>query len=222
MFLGKKMRGMILAAGVGERMQPLTDTCPKPLIQVKDKPLVEYQIEALKKNNIFDIVINTHHKAKMIEDYLGNGEKFGVRIYYSHEHELLDTGGGIKKALPKLGKSPFIIINADIITDFELKSLPLRPKQMIHLVLVNNPNHNPNGDFALNGDRITKTGTERYTYAGIGLFRPEAFSDIPKSKFQLSEVINKYIESNEVTGQIFDGKWLDVGTQERLDLANVS
>ena len=172
------MIAMILAAGRGERMRPLTDSTPKPLLEVKGKPLIVHHIERLASAGIKTIVINTGHLGGQIHERLGTGEGFGVSIKYSDEgDELLETAGGIVKALPLLGNVPFIVTNADIVTDFDYSFLPRQLVSDAHLVMVDNPEHNTVGDFALEKNRLHNEGQHRLTYSGIGLFSPLFFKD---------------------------------------------
>ena len=210
---------MILAAGRGERMRPLTDQTPKPLLEVAGKPLIARHIEALAKAHVNDIVINLSHLGERIEAALGDGRRFDVRIHYSHEAEALETAGGIAKALPLLGEEPFAVVNGDILTDFDFSKLreALRPDALAHLVLIDNPPHHPGGDFGLDATRVRNTADTRLTFSGIGVYRPALFSHIvPGTKFQLAAVLRPQIDAGRVTGEHFRGRWHDVGTPARL------
>lgn len=215
------MIAMILAAGRGERMRPLTDTVPKSLLEVGGKPLIVYQIEALALAGTEKIVINTGHLGNQIMDYLGDGQKFNVRIFYSDEgEEPLETAGGIVKALPLLGKAPFIVTNADIFTDFDYRSLPTELDSDAHLVLVNNPPHNPQGDFAFEDGRILAEGSERLTFSGIGLYQPRFFKSCVPGRYPLAPLLLQSAQNNCLSGQHFLGNWSDIGTPDRLNEVN--
>jgi len=212
---------MILAAGRGERMRPLTNVTPKPLLKVGGKPLLQYHIENLAQTGIEYIVINHVHLGKLIEDYFGNGKKFGVSIHYSAEGDTpLETGGGIKLALPILRSESFIVVNADIWTDYDFNKLPRKLDGLAHLVLVANPPHHLEGDLCLSGDRI-KNKTENYlTYSGIGVYKAELFSDCKQVTFPLTSILRPAIAKQRVSGEFYSGRWVDVGTPERLSLLN--
>jgi MurNAc alpha-1-phosphate uridylyltransferase len=223
---------MILAAGRGERMRPLTDTLPKPLLHVGGKALIEYHLQNLAQAGFRDIVINHAHLGHMIEAALGNGERFGVRIHYSPESAALETAGGIAQALPMLragaGKEqrqPFLTVNADIYCSMDFSSLlPVLRRMrdnpdsaLAHLVLVDNPAHHPDGDFALESGRVTVTRKEILTFSGIGIYQPELFQDIvPGTVAKLAPLLKEAIAGEKVSGQCYSGLWVDVGTPERL------
>jgi MurNAc alpha-1-phosphate uridylyltransferase len=212
------MKAMILAAGRGERMRPLSNTVPKPLLKAGGRALIEYVIAALKEGGVTQIVVNHAHLGKQIIDYLGNGSKFGVDIVYSDESQgALETGGGIRKALPLLGEEPFIVINSDIWTDFPVASLPKHLSGLAHLVLTDNPPHHPEGDFYLNDSLVNLEGGTRLTFTGIGLYSPRLFSRMAEQSFPLAPLLQKAIVQGLVTGQYYNGRWIDVGTPERLD-----
>ena len=213
------MRAMILAAGRGERMRPLTDATPKPLLKVGGKPLIGRLLEALAGAHVSDIVINVSHLGARIEEALGDGRLWDVRISYSREAEPLETAGGIAKALPLLGAEPFIVVNGDILTDYDFGKLPdaRAPGALAHLVLIENPPHHPRGDFALEGSNVLNSGTAQLTFSGIGYYDPSLFTHIvPGTKCQLAAVLRPQIESGRVSGEHFRGRWHDVGTPERL------
>ncbi len=211
------MKAMILAAGRGERLRPLTDELPKPLIKVAGKSLIEYHIENLAKAGINKIIINTAWLAEKIHQQLGNGSSYGISIIYSDEGSALETAGGIINALPLLGDEPFLVVNGDIWCDFDFSTLPtLNANTQAHLVLVNNPAHNPQGDFALQNTLIKNTGETMYTYSGIGIFSTTFFSAQKKGIAPLAPVIREKCEQNLVSGQYHSGRWTDVGTLERL------
>jgi N-acetyl-alpha-D-muramate 1-phosphate uridylyltransferase len=215
------MFAMILAAGRGERMRPLTDKAPKPLLEIAGKALIVYQIEALKSAGVENIVINTGHLGDQIQSRLGAGESFGVRIRYSDEaDDILETAGGIIKALPLLGDSPFIVTNADIYTDFDYQTLPEQLQSDAHLVLVNNPPHHPQGDFAFEEGRILKKGKKVLTYSGIGLFHPRFFKNCDPGRSPLAPLLHKSAHANNLTAQHYEGLWSDVGTPSRLEEIN--
>lgn len=214
------MRAMILAAGFGERMRPLTDSCPKPLLTVGGRALIEYHLSALRRAGIEDIVINIAHLGKQIEQHLGDGSKYGLSIEYSRESSPLETAGGIANAIHLLGTAPFVVINGDIWCDYPLSDLPQQIEGMAHLILVDNPAHNPTGDFVLNRvgrvDEAT-ADNECLTFAGIGIYRPELFKEIAKATVApLAPLLVNAMRKGEVTGVHHQGEWLDIGTQERL------
>ena len=210
---------MILAAGRGERMRPLTDHIPKPLLKAGDTALIVHHITALQRAGITRLVINHAHLGHKIENYLGSGEQFGVSIRYSAEGEgeALETGGGIFKALPLLGKEPFLVVNGDIWTDMDYAGLAIGDADA-HLVMVNNPDHNPQGDFALTNGRLHQHGSAKLTFSGIGVYRPELFMGCRPGKFPLAPILRDAMDNNRVSGELFTGQWIDVGTPQRLQL----
>ncbi len=215
------MMAMILAAGRGQRMRPLTDSIPKPLLEVMGKPLIVHHIERLVSAGIKTIVINTGHLGGQIHERLGTGESFGASIKYSDEgDELLETAGGIVKALPLLGSAPFIVTNADIVTDFDYSFLPVQPGSDARLVMVDNPKHNPDGDFALENNQLHNEGQHRLTYSGIGFFSPLFFKDCVSGRRPLAPLLRQSAQAGKLTGEHFKGYWRDIGTPERLDEAN--
>ena len=212
------MRAMILAAGRGERMRPLTDSIPKPLLEVNGKPLIQYHVENLVRSGMTSIVINHARLGAQIERYLGDGSRFGADITYSPEGDLpLETGGGIFNALPLLGTDPFVVVNADIWTDFPFHTLPPQPTHLAHLVLVPNPPYNPGGDFSLAGTQAGVIGTPLYTFSGIAVYRPELFTGCKRGAFSLAPLLRIATARQQVTGELYDGDWMDIGTAERLD-----
>jgi len=213
---------MILAAGRGERMRPLTDHTPKPLLIVHDKPLIVWHIERLKKAGISQLVINHAHLGEQIEHALGDGSAFGVSIAYSPEETALETGGGIAHALSLLGEQPFLVVNGDVWTDIDYEALALDEGDAAHLVLVNNPSHNPNGDFALNKDRVAVDGSDKLTFSGVGLYQPHLFTGQSEERFPLAPLLRNAMSQNTVSGQHHQGIWTDVGTPERLAEINAS
>lgn len=215
------MRAMILAAGRGERMRPLTDTTPKPLLEVAGKPLIIYQLEALSVAGVDKVVVNLGHLGGQIRECLGTGEAYGVEITYSDEGDApLETAGGIIKALPFLGKAPFIVTNADIYTDFNYQSLPKKLNADAHLVLVDNPDHNKQGDFVLNHDQVQCIGENKLTYSGIGLFHPDLFRNCDSGRYPLAPLLRQSAKAGRLGGQFYQGLWSDVGTPARLEEIN--
>jgi MurNAc alpha-1-phosphate uridylyltransferase len=212
---------MILAAGRGERMGALTEETPKPLLIFKGKPLIVWHIEKLAAAGFKDIVINVAYLAEKIKDYLGNGSQWGVRIFFSDEKPVLETAGGIKKALPLLKSDPFLVINSDIYSDInyaELYELNL-PKSIEGLLFfVKNPLHNPAGDFLLGDDGVVmNNGIIKRTFSGVALYRPNFFYDLPINEFiKLSDVLKGKVEKKLIKGKLFNGLWIDIGTPERL------
>ena len=217
------MLAMILAAGRGERMRPLTYHLPKPLLQAGGKPLIVWHIERLVRAGITDLVINHAHLGAQIEKTLGGGSKFGATIKYSDEGTALETAGGIAFALSLLGNEPFAVVNGDIYCDYDFGNLPKLAAQMqrsqdiIHLVLVDNPEHHPAGDFGLQGMRVTNTAP-KFTFSGIGLYQPELFAHIARgTKAPLAPLLREQIALGKVSGEHHQGIWVDVGTPQRLD-----
>lgn len=217
------MRAMILAAGRGERMRPLTDAMPKPLLPAGGKPLIVRHIEALVRAGIRDIVINHAHLGGMIEAALGDGGRFGAAIRYSPEVEALETAGGIARALPLLGDAPFAVINGDIACDFDYARMPALADAMpdrhlqAHLVLVPNPPHHPHGDFALHDGNVSDAGDPKLTFSGIGLYDPRLFAGIARgAKARLAPLLRAAMAEGAVSGELHAGLWIDVGTPERL------
>lgn len=212
------MRAMILAAGRGERMRPLTDTRPKPLLEVGGKPLIQYHLEALARAGIRDIVINLAWQGEVIRRALGAGERFGVRIRYSEEPEgALETGGGILAALPLLGADPFLVISGDIWTEFPLASCieRLAGADVAHFVLVPNPDFHVEGDFGLESGRLLDRAP-RHTYANIGVLRAEFFAGRPAGRFALAPLMFEWIRQGRVSGELYRGRWHNLGTAKQL------
>jgi MurNAc alpha-1-phosphate uridylyltransferase len=217
------MKAMILAAGRGERMRPLTDAIPKSLLEVRGKALIAWSIDALARAGIREIVINHAHLGHVVEAALGDGRRFGVAICYSREAEALETAGGIAQALPLLGDGPFVAVNGDLFCDFDFSVLvgTVLGQNLAHLVLVANPPHHPEGDFALNGTQVVEAGQSKLTFSGIGLYRPELFSSIrPGSKGQLATLLRAAMARGLVSGEVHRGMWHDVGTPARLSALN--
>ena len=212
------MKAMILAAGKGERLRPLTLHTPKPLICAGGVPLIEYHLRALAAAGFTEIVINHAWLGQQIEDHLGDGSRFGVSIRYSPEGEPLETGGGIFKALPLLGTEPFAVVNGDIWTDYDFGALRQPLTGLAHLVLVDNPAHHPTGDFCLNGKQVEDgvSGSDTLTYSGIAVLHPELFRECTPGAFKLAPLLRKAMVAGQVTGERLLGHWVDVGTHERL------
>ncbi|WP_295802112.1 N-acetylmuramate alpha-1-phosphate uridylyltransferase MurU [uncultured Microbulbifer sp.] len=211
---------MLLAAGFGRRMRPLTDFTPKPLIPVLGKPLIEYALERLAAAGVTRIVINLAHLGEQIRDHLGGGEQWGVQIQYSPENEPLETAGGITKALPLLGSEPFLVVNGDVWCDFDFADWiqnPLPENCPGRLLMVPNPPHNPEGDFGIENGLLSGTTKPRYTFAGISWLRPEILTAYPKARdrYGLGEVFTH--NEDLMQAELFRGDWCDVGTPERLN-----
>lgn len=217
------MRAMILAAGRGERMRPLTDTLPKPLLTVGGKALIVRHVENLAAAGVRHIVVNHAHLGTLIEAHLGGGSAFGVRIDYSREGVALETAGGIALALPLLGDDPFLVVNGDIYCEPDFSTLARRATALqasgmaAHLILVDNPPHHPRGDFALAGEAVANEGEHRLTYSGIGVYAPRLFAGITRgAKAPLAPLLRQAADAGAVTGERYRGRWEDVGTPERL------
>jgi MurNAc alpha-1-phosphate uridylyltransferase len=211
------MRAMLLAAGRGERMRPLTDTTPKPLLRIGGQMLIEHHLHALARAGINRLVINHAWLGSQIERALGNGAAYGVQIEYSPEGETgLETGGGILRALPRLGTEPFLVVNADIWTDYDFSVLPREPDGLVHLVMVDNPAHHPQGDFSLVAGRLAQHGPMMLTYSGIGVYRPELFAGCTEGVFPLAPLLRQAMDAGQASGEYYPGPWFDIGTAERL------
>lgn len=219
------MKAMILAAGKGERMRPLTEKIPKPLLAVKGKTLIERALDHVRLAGIHEVVINVSYLGHMIEHHLGDGSRYGLKIQYSREDEPLETGGGIAKAMPLLcdtGKKPFMLVNSDVWCDLDLSSLQnvLSPDKLAHLVLVKNPGHNAQGDFGLREGSVSALGdkAQAYTYSGIAVIDPKLFQLYqPRAdKFPLRDLLLEGIKKQQVSGELYTGVWVDVGTPERF------
>ncbi|MES9861585.1 MAG: N-acetylmuramate alpha-1-phosphate uridylyltransferase MurU [Candidatus Thiodiazotropha sp. LLP2] len=210
------MKAMILAAGRGKRMRPLTDKLPKPLLPVAGKPLIVHHIERLAAAGYRELVINHAYLGEMIEAHLGRGDQWGVDIHYSAEGKALETGGGIFKALPLLGEDPFLVINGDVWCDFDVSGLALSQNDLAHLVMVPNPSHNPQGDFCLLDGRLLSNQGDCLTFSGIGVYHPRLFDGCCSEAFPLAPLIRRAIGQSGVSGECFMGKWIDVGTPDRL------
>lgn len=212
------MKAMILAAGKGERLRPLTLHTPKPLVRAGGVPLIEYHIQALAKAGFDELVINHAWLGEQIEAYLGAGDRFGVRIRYSPEGEPLETGGGIHRALSLLGEEPFAVVNGDIWTDYDFTALKRPLTGLAHLVLVDNPAHHPAGDFVLAEGRVSEGGSldSRLTYSGIAVLSPRLFDGCEAGAFKLAPLLRRAMAVGGVGGEHHQGRWIDVGTHERL------
>jgi len=213
------MRAMVLAAGRGERMRPLTDAQPKPLLRVGGKRLIEYHLERLSAAGFREVVINTGWLGDKIEETLGNGGQFGLAITYSHERpEALETGGGIFNALPLLGSAPFLLVNGDVWTDIDFGALRRDPPpgSLAHLVFVRNPPQHPRGDFVLEDGLVSEGEGSRQTYSGVGIYRSQMFAGCKPGKFPLLPLLRRAIAERALSGELHEGRWYDIGTTERL------
>ena len=220
------MKVMILAAGRGERMGYLTQNCPKPLLKVKGRCLIDWHLIKLYDAGFKDVVINVAYLSKEIIEFVGDGSKWGLNIFISKEEQALETAGGIKQAVKHLGDEPFAVINADIFSDYNYKNLKnrsLENKRMGHLVLVNNPEHNLKGDFGIMDDGVLTMNSERsLTFSGIAIYDPKFFSELAEgNKIKLAPILEIAINKKSIQGELFDGLWSDVGTPERLNMINL-
>lgn len=212
------MKAMILAAGHGTRMRPLTDHTPKPLLLAGGKPLIVWHIEKLARAGFREMVINLAWLGWQIPEALGDGSRWNVRLHYSDEQQegALETAGGIIKALPLLGNEPFLVVNGDVWCDYPCLPRPIAENDLAHLVLVNNPAHNTNGDFALSAGRALGAGEPRYTFSGIGYYHPALFTGLPYGKQPLAPLLRAAMQAGRVSAEHFSGDWRDIGTPERL------
>lgn len=210
------MKAMILAAGRGERMRPLTDRTPKPLLEAGGKPLIVHHIQRLAAAGFRELVINHAHLGDRIEAALGEGSRWGVTIRYSAEGKALETGGGIYKALPLLAPDPFLVVNGDVWTDIDLSLLKFAEGPLAHLVLVDNPAHHPEGDFSLRDGLVRTQGQPRLTFSGIGIYHPDLFRDCVPGAFPLAPLLRRAMDQELVSGERHPGTWFDIGTPERL------
>ena len=214
---------MVLAAGRGERLRPLTDHTPKPLLLVRGKPLLVWHLEALARAGVREVVINLAWLGETIRRALGGGDQYGLQIQYSEEPAgALEVGGGIFQALPLLGPGPFIVVNGDTYTDLDFAKLAIAPTALAHLVLVPNPEHHRNGDFVLQGHEVSAGAAPRLTYSGIGLYRPELFARCAAGRFPLLPLLQEAIAARRLSGERYDGRWTDVGSAQRLAALNNS
>jgi len=214
------MRALILAAGRGERMGELTRATPKPLLRVKGRYLIEYAIDNVKRAGIHDIVINVFYQAQQIKEVLGNGAHYGVNIIYSEENERLEVGGGIVQALPLLGSEPFIIVSSDVVSQYSLSCLPREPQGLAHLVMVKNPAFHPHGDFGLRDGIVDLKAVPTLTFASMGVYRPELFMNREPGFLRWSDIMLPAIKNDQVTGELYDGLWFNVGTPTDLEAIN--
>ena len=211
------MKAMILAAGRGERLRPLTDTVPKPLLKARGRPLVEYHFDALAQAGITELVINLGWLGERIREHVGDGRRFGVSVAYSEEgYPPLETGGGIHRALPLLGEEPFWLVNGDVFCAYRFTRRGLAPDVLAHLVMVPNPTHHPAGDFALTAGWITEVPGDRLTFSGISIIHPQLLAHCAPGRFPLAPLLRQAAARRAVTGELFTGEWSDVGTAERL------
>ena len=207
---------MVLAAGRGERLRPITDELPKPLVAVGGRPLIAWHLAALARAGFREVIINLSWLGEKLRAALGDGHGFGVTIRYSEEGPVaLETGGGIAHALPLLGAQPFLVVSGDIWTELDFGSLQLAPEALAHLVLIPNPAHHPHGDFGLEGERVVLGESGRLTYGNVGIYRPEFFAGF-SGRFPLVQPLRRAIAAGQVRGQLFRGRWCDVGTPQRL------
>jgi N-acetyl-alpha-D-muramate 1-phosphate uridylyltransferase len=219
--LGRPRIAMILAAGRGERMRPLTDRVPKPLLEVRGKALIEYHLERLAVVGIQQVVVNLCWLGAMIRDRLGDGSRYGVRIAYSEESpRALEAGGGIFRALPLLGPQPFLVLNGDVFSDFPVAGAALRKDRDAHLVLVPNPPQHSRGDFGLEQGLAVPSAAVRYTFSGIAVYRPEFFADCVDGAFPLMPLWLRSMAAGRCSAELYRGLWEDVGTPERLAALN--
>lgn len=213
------MKAIILAAGKGTRLKPITNRTPKALICVNGESLIEKHLRALKLAGYREVIVNLCHLGELIEQKLKDGAQYGIKISYSKEYgKELETAGGIKQALPMLGNQPFLVLNADILTDFTFDHLPKKVEEA-HLVLVPNPESH-SGDFNLREDLLTNERPSPYTYCGIGVYSPAFFSEIPDGKIALGQILRQKVNKKQITGEIYKGVWHDIGTAERLRAVN--
>jgi len=211
------VKAMILAAGRGERMRPLTDETPKPLLAIGGQSLIERHLRALGRAGVQEVVVNLSWLGHLIRDALGNGSRFGLSIQYSDEGPVpLETAGGIFRALPMLGPEPFIVVNGDIFTDFPFTTLRLPAAAAAHLVLVDNPPHHPRGDFGLKDGQVHVQGEPMYTFSGIAIYRPGFFEGSAPGRFPLLPLFRRAIAMRALSGELYAGQWSDVGTSQRL------
>lgn len=216
------MKAMILAAGRGERMRPLTDHTPKPLLKVGGKPLIVWHLERLAHAGFKDVVINHAHLGEQIEAALGDGSQWGLRIQYSPEKIALETAGGIANALPLLGSEPFLVINGDTFTQLDFANIKLTPNNLVHLVLVDNPPQHSQGDFVydngvLKNDDTENNATSKLTFSGVGVYHPSLFASVQHGEpAKLAPLLRQAIANNKASAEHYQGAWHDIGTPERL------
>jgi MurNAc alpha-1-phosphate uridylyltransferase len=218
------MKAMILCAGRGERMRPLTDVLPKPLLEVNEKPLIVWHLEKLAEAGFKEIIINIAHLGYKISETLGCGSAWGVNIIYSDEQEsgALESAGGIVKALPLLGDQPFLVVNGDIFCDYEFNANFNLDTNLAHLILVPNPMHNEDGDFGLKNACVLNQDDIQYTFSGIGYYNPKLFKDLDVKKLALAPLLRAEIKNKNISGELFSGIWHDIGTPQRLKEINIT
>jgi MurNAc alpha-1-phosphate uridylyltransferase len=210
-------RALIFAAGRGERMRPLTDATPKPLLEAGGKRLIEWHLQGLARAGVREVVVNTSHLAEQFPEALGDGSRWNLRIHYSHEGpEPLETGGGMLHALPLLGAAPFIAVNGDIFTDFDFSTLPQNPHGLAHLIVVDNPPQHPHGDFVLRDGLLHDAVSPRLTFAGVGVYRPELLAGQAPGKFGIAPILRAAMRAGRIGGLHHRGAWFDIGTPQRL------
>lgn len=215
------MIAMILAAGRGERLRPLTDTLPKCLVEVGGRSLLEHHLDRLQDDGITTVVINLGWLGEQIVERVGSGRRYGLEVIYSQEgNNVLETGGGIYKALPILGSHPFLVVNADIFTDMSKPDLELGADALGHLVMVRTPSYREHGDFNLSGGIVRNGDDAALTFSGVAIYRPEFFGGCESGRFPLAPMLRKAADAGKLTGTLFEGPWADVGTRERLDELN--
>jgi MurNAc alpha-1-phosphate uridylyltransferase len=212
------MRAMILAAGRGERMRPLTDSLPKPLLEVRGKPLIVWHLENLARNGFKEVIINIAHLGYKIPEALGDGSKWNLHISYSDEQSsgALESAGGIKKALPLLGNTPFLVVNGDLFCDYAFDANFDLKDKLAHLILVKNPPHNQKGDFGLDGTLVVNQAKNMVTFSGIGYYSPQFFKDLTQEKSPLAPLLREAIKIKKISGEMFNKIWHDIGTPKRL------
>jgi N-acetyl-alpha-D-muramate 1-phosphate uridylyltransferase len=218
------MKAMVLAAGRGERLRPLTDSTPKPLLEVRGKPLIQWHLEAIARAGIREVVVNLAWLGEQIEATVGDGARFGLVVHYSREPAgALEAGGGIFRALPLLGAGPFLLVNGDVYTDFDFARLAaggLAAGSLAKLVMVRNPPQHPHGDFALRDGELFPEGAARHTYSGLGLYSPALFDGCKDGRFPLLPLLQKAMQARALHGELHEGAWTDVGTVDRLEALN--
>lgn len=211
------MKAMILAAGRGERMRPLTDRTPKPLLKVGGKPLIVWHLERLAKAGFIDIVINHAYLGEQIEQSLGDGSAWRLNIEYSPETKALETAGGVVNAMPLLGDAPFLVVNGDVFAEIDFAALQLIAPSLAHLVMVDNPPQHPDGDFALVAGKVTDLANDKLTFSGVGVYHPDLFKDVKRGQAaKLAPLLRSAMNKGLVTGEHYQGIWHDIGTPERL------
>ncbi len=218
------MKAMILAAGRGERMRPLTDKTPKPLLEVNGKALIVYHIEKLASLGFKEIIINIAHLGFKIPEALGNGSKWNINLIYSDEQKdgALESAGGIIKALPFLGNDTFLVVNGDVFCDYDFDANFDLKDDLAHLILVPNPEHNPNGDFGIKNNRALNEADKKYTFSGIGYYSPKLFESLHVEKKALAPLLRNAIKQNKISAALHVGYWHDIGTPQRLKAINMT